>query len=183
MSVMPRKETHNVYIDEINHAWVGEFRVGSPPESAVYYAEIPSNDDINWIAGVPSVVDIEFLTLSPFYPSLRLDVMVEKNVESRFHLNHPPFAGCKFWMSLDKLDWNLMPKYVPIAEYTIGVCYSGKEDSHRTVKVKSDSLSKAMALGFKELKPSIIENVRHIATGPNEDYVEYQKKFKSKPFK
>lgn len=62
-------------------------------------------------------------------------------------------------------------RYIPIAEYDIGLCYYGKTEPYKTVTVKADSLQKAMEDGRKVLKPSIVEHVRHVATRPNPEHV------------
>ena len=62
-------------------------------------------------------------------------------------------------------------KYIPVAEYTIGLCYSGHYEPYKTVNVKADSLGQAMKKGRQLLNPSIIENVRHVSTRPNPDHV------------
>lgn len=62
-------------------------------------------------------------------------------------------------------------RYIPVAEYDIGLCYYGKTEPYKTVTVKADSLQKAMEDGRKLLKPSTVEHVRHVATRPNPERV------------
>jgi hypothetical protein len=95
----------------MNHAWVGEHWVGRFPINATDYAELPPADDPRWIKGTPTVLDTEVLTLSPFYPSRRLGVCVEKKESQPFsrHPNHPPFQGAVAWMPLDVIAWDKVP--------------------------------------------------------------------------
>ncbi len=62
-------------------------------------------------------------------------------------------------------------KYIPVAEYTIGCCYYGKTEPYKTVDVKADSLTVAMAKGRELLKPSTVEHIRHVETRPNPEHV------------
>jgi hypothetical protein len=62
-------------------------------------------------------------------------------------------------------------RYIPVAEYTIGCCYYGKKEPYKTVNVKADSLSVAMAKGRDILKPSTVEHICHVETRPNPDHV------------
>ena len=100
--------SHKVYQSTDGHAWVGEHWVGRHPRGAVLEAEVPAVDDQRWVAGVPSVRDVEVLTLSPFYPSGRLGACIEKlDSAPQFpnRSNHPVFEGCRAWMPIDMLDW------------------------------------------------------------------------------
>lgn len=62
-------------------------------------------------------------------------------------------------------------RYIPVAEYDIGLCHYGMTAPYKTVIVKADSLQVAMAAGRKLLKPSSVEHVRHVATRPNPEHV------------
>jgi hypothetical protein len=88
-----------------DRTWVGEVWVGRHPKDATHEADIPPVTDPRWIQGKPSILDTSVLTLSPFYPSGRLDACVEykeSNPISQYP-NHPPFAGVVAWMHLDAL--------------------------------------------------------------------------------
>lgn len=100
-------EKYRLYMDESGHAWVGEHWVLRYPAQAVKIAKVPSKDDPRWMQGVPTILDKEVLTLSPFFPSGELNACVEKkNSKPPFdNPNHPPFYGCKAWMTLDKIEW------------------------------------------------------------------------------
>ena len=89
------------------HAWVGECK-----QEATHTADIPNPDDSRWVSGAPSLLDTEVLTLSPFFPSGRFGVCVEKKDSKPFsrYMNHPPFEGCKKWMLLDVIDWQVLQK-------------------------------------------------------------------------
>lgn len=62
-----------------------------------------------------------------------------------------------------------VPRYVPVAEYEIGLCYAGTNIPFKTVKIKGDSQHKAMEAGRKELQPGAWEKVVLISVGPNPD--------------
>lgn len=96
-----------LYRDTDGHAWVGEYWVGRRPQNAVLEADIPAATDPRWVHGVPSVLDVEVLTLSPFFPSGRLGACVERKGSKRDYSlsNHPPFDGCTAWMPIDMVDW------------------------------------------------------------------------------
>lgn len=61
-------------------------------------------------------------------------------------------------------------RYIPVAEYDIGLCHYGNTEPYKTVTVKADSLQKAMADGRELLKPSSVDHVRHVATRPNPEH-------------
>lgn len=63
-------------------------------------------------------------------------------------------------------------RYIPIAEYTIGICHYFHTEAYKTVDVKADSMAQAMTLGSKLLQPSTVEHICHVATRPNPDYLE-----------
>ena len=86
-----------------DRTWVGEVWVGRYPKDATHEAEIPIETDARWNKGKPSLLDTDLLTLSPFYPSNRLDVCVERKSSNPImrHANHPPFAGAVAWMSIE----------------------------------------------------------------------------------
>jgi hypothetical protein len=92
-------------------AWVGEVWVGRYPKDATHEADIPELTDPRWIKGKPIVMDTDVLTLSPFYPSQRLDVCVERKSSNPImrHANHPPFAGAVAWMALDGIKESATP--------------------------------------------------------------------------
>ncbi len=85
-------------------AWVGEFGV---QQDANLCADVPDVDDVRWRAGVPTVLDEQVLTLSPFFPSGRLGVCFEKkdSVPKFPNANHPPFQGVVAWMPMHELVW------------------------------------------------------------------------------
>lgn len=88
-----------LYFSE-DRAWVGD-----TSQDATHQIDIPDATDTRWIQGVPSILDKSVLTLSPFYPSGRLDVCVESK-SSRSPVmqpNHPAFQGAVAWMHLDAL--------------------------------------------------------------------------------
>lgn len=117
-----------LYRTACGHAWVGEFFVGRFPEHATHVAELPAEDDSRWRPGAPPACDdIEFITLSPFFPSGRLGVCVEKKSSALLglHANHPPFFGCRAWMPVMETHWKPIPRpehtrYVVMDEHTLG---------------------------------------------------------------
>lgn len=62
-------------------------------------------------------------------------------------------------------------RYIPVAEYDIGLCHYGHKTPFETVTVKADSLQLAMEQGRQLLKPSTVQHVRHVATRPNPEHV------------
>lgn len=84
-------------------AWVGECQ-----QDATAVADVPDSSDPRWIRGKPEgIFDVDLLTLSPFFPSGRLDVCIERKASkplSRYP-NHPPFQGVVAWMPLGDLRW------------------------------------------------------------------------------
>lgn len=64
-------------------------------------------------------------------------------------------------------------RYIPIAEYTIGVCSYGRTAPYKSVDVKARSLEKAMEEGRRLLKPSTLEHLCHVETRPNPEHVAY----------
>ncbi len=96
---------HRLFFRADGSAWVGEHWVRRMPESAVACADLPHQGDPRWIPGVPSLLDVQVLTLSPFYPSGRLGVSVQRKESKPLmtYPNHPAFAGCVAWMPLDDL--------------------------------------------------------------------------------
>lgn len=84
-------------------AWVGECQ-----QDAAAAADVPDITDPRWIKGKPEgLFDVDVLTLSPFFPSGRLDVCVERKSSKPLgrYPNHPPFAGAVAWMPLGDLQW------------------------------------------------------------------------------
>ncbi len=96
---------HRLFFRADGSAWVGEHWVGRFPQDATHYSEVPSSDDPRWIPGKPNVLDVQVLTLAPFYPSQRLGATVESKDSGRSYalVNHPPFFGVVAWMPLDDL--------------------------------------------------------------------------------
>lgn len=86
----------------------GRVWAGDCPDRAVRVAELPSADDVRWRQGVPSILDTQVLTLSPFYPTNRLGVSVESKSSQPTirYPNHVAFDGCKAWMPLDLVVWS-----------------------------------------------------------------------------
>lgn len=109
---METRKTRIIYRDEAGYAWIGGHGIGAPHDyRAQLWSEIPKNDSPKWIDGKPTEKDIQFLTLSPFFPSGQLDVEIEiRRSSQRRHVNHEPFYGCKKYMRLDSLDFRLIPK-------------------------------------------------------------------------
>jgi hypothetical protein len=179
-----RKKSHLIYLDQEGHVWMQEYSIGGMhPKKAEFFCEVPYNDDPKWIVGKPNVSNTQFLTLSPFYPTQRLDVSVEINYEPKImrNVNHPAFAGCVKYMPIHLLDFRPIPTYIPRAIYTIGLCHYGHQEPYKTVDVPGDDKLKAVQQGRELLKPSTIENVRYISHRPNDAYdTHYNKKPKLK---
>lgn len=179
-----RKKTHLVYLNQDSHVWLQEHHIGQMhPENAEFFCEIPSNDDSRWIVGKPHSDNIQFLTLSPFYPSQRLDVSVEVNrtPKTMQYENHPAFEGCTQYMPIDVLDFRPIPKHIARAIYTIGLCHYGKQSPYKTVEVEADDKSKAITNGRAILQPSLVEHVMYVSCKANEAYDQhYSKKPKLK---
>jgi hypothetical protein len=88
---------------------------------------LPKEDDPRWCRGVPIFSDVEFITLSPFGPSGRLGVSVEKQPSNPLgqYPNHPVFEGCKAWMPVSEASWAPIPRpertrYVVMDGHTLG---------------------------------------------------------------
>lgn len=176
---MDRKKTHLIYLDTEGHTWMQEHGVGAiHPKNAEFYCEVPGNDDSRWIEGKPKQSNVEFLTLSPFYPSQRLDVSVEVNREPKImrHENHPAFEGCVKYMPIHLLEFKPIPKYVARAIHTIGLCHYGHNEAYKTVDVAEDNEIKAMEKGRKLLNPSPTEHIKHLGIKSNEEYDNNQNK-------
>lgn len=96
-----------LYKTATGHAWVGETWAGRTPDNAAFTAQLPTAEDPRWTPGTPDVLDTEVLTLSPFSPAGRLGVCVEQKASQPLgrYPNHPPFFGCRAWMSLDAIEW------------------------------------------------------------------------------
>lgn len=179
-----RKKTHLIYLDKEHYAWMQEHSIGANhPENAEFFCEVPSNDNCKWIDGKPNTSNTQFLTLSPFYPTQRLDVSIEINREPKVmrYENHPAFAGCVKYMPLELLNFRPIPKYIARAIYTIGLCHYEHKEPYKTVDVAEDSKSKAIEKARLLLKPTIVESVKYISCRPNEIYDQhYNKKPKLK---
>lgn len=70
---------------------------------------------------------------------------------------------------------NGIPRYVPVAEYTIGLYHYGAKRPYELAVVKADSMHEAMTKGRAALKPSTVEHIKHVETRPNPDHVLYNK--------
>ena len=179
-----RRKTHLMYLDKENNVSIREHGVGQGfPEDIEFFCEVPSNEDKRWIVGKPNLTNTQFLTLSPFYPTQRLDVSVEINREPKImrYENHPAFLGCVKYMPVDSLDFRPIPKYIERAIYTIGLCHYGHQEHYKSVDVKSDDKFKAIEEGRKLLNPSTVEHVKYVSCQPNEEYdLHYNKKSKLK---
>lgn len=103
----PSADARQLYRRADGSAWVGEVWVGRTPPDAVAVAFLPAEDDPRWRPGQPTVLDTPVLTLSPFFPSGRLDVAVERKASQPLgqYPNHPPFEGARAWMPLDAIAW------------------------------------------------------------------------------
>lgn len=116
-----------LYRSADGHAWVGEHFVGRFPLNATHIADLPQEDDPRWRVGAPAFADVEFITLSPFSPSGRFGVRVEKKPGNplRRYPNHPAFEGCKAWMPVSETHWTPIARpehtrYVVMDEHTLG---------------------------------------------------------------
>ncbi len=174
-----RKKTHLIYLDKDGYTWMQEHGIGaSHPSNAEFYCEVPSNEDTRWIEGKPKQANTQFLTLSPFYPSQRLDVSIEVNRQPKImqYENHPSFEGCVKYMPIHLLDFRTIPKHISRAIHTIGLCHYGHSEAHKTVDVAIDDKNKAIAEGKKLLNPTPTEHIQHIGIKSNEEYDSYQNK-------
>lgn len=180
-----RKKTHLIYLDSEGYAWMQEHGVGaSHPNNAEFFCEVPSNDDKRWLTGKPNVPNMQFATLSPFYPSQRLDVSIEINREPKVmrYENHPAFESCVKYMPIHLLDFRPIPKHISRAIHTVGACHYGHTEPYKTVDVVVDDKMKAMAEGRKLLNISTVEHLKYVGSKPNNAYDEhYNKKPKLKP--
>ncbi len=168
-----RKKTHLIYMDESGYTWMQEHGVGAKhPDQALSYANVPSNDDKRWIDGKPQEVNEQFLTLSPFYPSQRLDVSVEINREPKImrYVNHPAFDGCVKYMKIDTLDFKPIPKHIPLAIHTIGVCHYNHKEPYKTIDIAHDDKMIAIQEARKILAPTTVEHLKYEGCRPNEEY-------------
>lgn len=179
---MERKKTHLIYLDKDGYVWMQEHNIGNKhPQNAEFYTEVPSNDDKRWIDGIPRVENIQFLTLSPFYPNQRLDVSVEIKRSTQFkNVNHPAFEGCQKYMPVSLLNFNAIPKHIPRSIYTIGLCYYEHKDPYKTVDIPADKKMEALAKGREQLKPSTVEGIRYISCTTNPAYAEHYTNKKQK---
>lgn len=176
-----RNKTHLIYLDPESRVFIQEHGIGAKhPKDAEFFCEVPSNEDSRWIIGKPSIPNIQFLTLSPFYPTQRLDVSVEINNEPKVmsHVNHPAFAGCVKYMPIHLLDFRPMPKYIARSIHTIGLCSYGKQEPYKTVDIEEDNKLKAIEKGRKLLNPNSVEHVIYLESKSNE---EYDKHYNNKP--
>lgn len=120
MTTRPDRE---LYQRADGSAWVGEVSADHFPQDAVARAPLPSSDDPRWQPGRPTALDVQVLTLSPFYPSQRLGVTVEQKTSRPLfrHPNHPPFEGAVAWMPLGAIRWSPLPTSGVRAELPAGV--------------------------------------------------------------
>lgn len=73
----------------------------------------------------------------------------------------------------------MLLRYIPVAEYVIGLCHYGKYGQpHKTVVVEADSLAIAMQKGRKLLSPSAVQTTCHVETRPNPKHVAYIEQLK-----
>lgn len=176
MEKKSRRDTSLIYLDEKGHCWIQEHEIGKKhPENAKMYSEIPKNEDKRWIDGVPNKTHTQFLTLSLFYPSQRLDVEIEIDSGSKFNINHQPFSNCKKYMDLEKLDFRLVQKYIELCVYEFGICHYEDKKHYKTLEVKADNKVDAYKKAYKENKktdPYNLENIILLNTKPNPDYIE-----------
>lgn len=174
-----RKKTHLIYLDNKGYAWMEEYGIGAKhPKNAEFYSEVPDNNDKRWIDGKPKQENVQFLTLSPFYPSQRLDVSVEINREPKVmrYENHPAFESCVKYMPLQLLTFRPIPKYIANAIHTIGLCHYQHKEPYKTVEVAADNKFTALELGRNLLNPSQVEHIRHMGYKPNEEFQLHQNK-------
>lgn len=179
-----KRYTHLIYLDKEGHATMQEHRIGaSHPQDADFFCEIPYNDDSKWITGKPHVSNIQFLTLVKLESSQKLDISIgiNQNPQSSKDLISDEFFNCMKYMPINVLDFHPIPKHIGRSIYTIGLCYSGKENPYKTVDVEEDNVLKAMGKGREVLKPNTVEHVKYISCKPNENYDNhYSKKPKLK---
>lgn len=140
-----------LYRSADGHAWVGEYFEGRFPSNATHIADLPQEDDSRWRPGVPAFSDVEFITLSPFSPSGRLGVCVEKKSSNPLgqYPNHPAFEGCKAWMPVSETRWTLIPRpeharYVVMDEHTLGYLCAVK---HKVARWPRYALTSCFAEG------------------------------------
>lgn len=179
MTELERKKTHLIYLDKDGYAWMQEHHLGKEhPKNAEFYCEVPSNDNLAWIQGKPCVSNEQFLTLSPFYPSQRLDVSIEIDRTPKImqYENHPAFSGCVKFMPINTLDFRPIPIYIARSIFTIGLCHYGHTEAFKTVEVEEDNKLKAIEKGKVLLNPSTVESVKYIDSRPNEEYNAYYAK-------
>ena len=183
MTELERKKTHLIYLDKDGYAWMQEHHLGEEhPKNAEFYCEVPSNGDAKWLQGKPCVSNEQFLTLSPFYPSQRLDVSIEIDREPKImNPNHPAFMGCVKYMPINTLGFRPIPKFIARSIYTIGLCHYGHTEAFKTVEVQEDDKLRAIKKGKSLLNPSTVESVRCIDVRPNEEYDIYYAKTPSFP--
>ena len=65
-------------------------------------------------------------------------------------------------------------RHIPVAEYTLGLCYYGHTEPFKTVAVKADSRQAAMIEGRNLLNPSTVQSVRYISVAANAEHIAYQ---------
>ncbi len=69
-----------------------------------------------------------------------------------------------------------VPKYVPLALYTYGLCYYGHHGNpHKTIKVEADNQGSAYKKAQELLQPHITESVCFVTVEPNPRYHEEER--------
>lgn len=66
-----------------------------------------------------------------------------------------------------------IPRYIPVAIYTIGLCRYAHSEPYKTVEVKADSHQQAMFESYALLQPSTIEHIKYVGVKPNPEHIEY----------
>lgn len=176
MKTEPKHKTHLLYMNKEGYIWTQEHWIGRPhPDKALFFCEIPKNEDPRWIEGIPTETNIQFLTLSPFYPSQRLDVSVEKKTEPSLtrYPNHPPFEGCVKYMSLETLDFRVLPIHIERTIYTVSLFETYSQRDISSEDFKADSKIEALKKAREKLKPDTIQNIKIINSRANEEYDNY----------
>lgn len=69
------------------------------------------------------------------------------------------------------MDSKPILKYIPIAEYDIGICYYGNHGKpYKITTVKADCKYDAMCKGATLLNPGVTETICLVETRPNPEY-------------
>ncbi len=173
-----KKNTHLIYLDDNGHAWKAEYSQNSEhPENAIFFSNIPSENDSNWIEGKPKKKNIQYLTLFSFYPSGRLDVEIEIDLEPKpkYELM-PAFFGCLKHMPLSSLEFNLVPRNISKTIHRIGLLnFYGKEPT-KTIDIELDNLDQCLIEAKKIMKPSFYQKLVHMEEKINTKHSDYYSK-------